>query len=59
MEELVQKVDIMLDASSVGIGAKNKELYAKYGKKAIFQGGDNRKGLSSTIFRISFTWGGE
>lgn len=40
MEELVQKVDIMLDATSAGIGAKNKELYAKYNKKAIFQGGE-------------------
>jgi glyceraldehyde-3-phosphate dehydrogenase, type II len=40
MEELVQQVDIMLDATSAGIGAKNKELYIKYGKKAIFQGGE-------------------
>lgn len=40
MEELVQSVDIMLDATSAGVGAKNKELYAKLGKKAIFQGGE-------------------
>lgn len=40
MEELVQKVDIILDATSAGIGAKNKELYAKCNKKAIFQGGE-------------------
>ncbi|WP_213950999.1 type II glyceraldehyde-3-phosphate dehydrogenase [Tepidanaerobacter syntrophicus] len=40
LEDLVQKVDIMLDATSAGIGAKNKELYKKYGKKAIFQGGE-------------------
>ncbi|HYE83523.1 MAG TPA: type II glyceraldehyde-3-phosphate dehydrogenase [Clostridia bacterium] len=40
MEELVKSVDIMLDATSAGVGAKNKELYAKYGKKAIFQGGE-------------------
>jgi len=40
LEDLVQKVDIMLDATSAGIGAKNKELYAKYGKKGIFQGGE-------------------
>lgn len=40
LEELVQKVDIMLDATSAGVGAKNKELYAKYNKKAIFQGGE-------------------
>ncbi|WP_378955983.1 type II glyceraldehyde-3-phosphate dehydrogenase [Pelosinus sp. sgz500959] len=40
LEELVQKVDIVLDATSAGVGAKNKELYAKYNKKAIFQGGE-------------------
>ena len=40
LEELVQKVDVMLDSTSAGVGAKNKELYAKYNKKAIFQGGE-------------------
>ncbi|MHB8072682.1 type II glyceraldehyde-3-phosphate dehydrogenase [Desulfosporosinus fructosivorans] len=40
LEELVQNVDIMLDATSAGVGAKNKELYQRYGKKAIFQGGE-------------------
>lgn len=40
LEELIQEVDIMLDATSAGIGAKNKELYQKYGKKGIFQGGE-------------------
>ncbi|MFT5873119.1 MAG: glyceraldehyde-3-phosphate dehydrogenase (NAD(P)), partial [Clostridium sp.] len=41
LEELVQKVDIMLDASPGGIGAKNKIIYEKYNKKAIFQGGES------------------
>ncbi len=41
LEELVQSVDIMLDATSAGIGAKNKELYTKHGVKAIFQGGES------------------
>ncbi|MFW5642800.1 MAG: type II glyceraldehyde-3-phosphate dehydrogenase [Alkalispirochaeta sp.] len=40
LEELVQEVDIMLDATSAGIGAKNKELYRKYNTKAVFQGGE-------------------
>lgn len=40
LEELVQKVDIVLDATSPGVGAKNKALYEKFGKKAIFQGGE-------------------
>lgn len=39
-EELVNKVDIMLDSSPGGVGAKNKEIYARLGKKAIFQGGE-------------------
>jgi glyceraldehyde-3-phosphate dehydrogenase (NAD(P)) len=38
--DLINKVDIMLDSSPGGVGAKNKELYAASGKKAIFQGGE-------------------
>mgnify|MGYP000716471944 CR=1 FL=1 len=41
LEDLVQKVDIMFDATSAGIGAKNKEIYKKYNTKAIFQGGES------------------
>ncbi|HBM80575.1 MAG TPA: type II glyceraldehyde-3-phosphate dehydrogenase [Clostridiaceae bacterium] len=40
IEDLIQKCDIILDATNAGIGAKNKELYKKYNKKAIFQGGE-------------------
>ncbi len=40
LEDLIQKCDIILDATSAGIGAKNKQLYEKYGKKAVFQGGE-------------------
>ncbi len=39
-ENLVDKVDLMLDSSPGGVGAKNKELYEKKGVKAIFQGGE-------------------
>ncbi len=39
-DDLLDKVDIMLDSSPGGIGAKNKELYAQKGVKAIFQGGE-------------------
>ena len=39
-EELCGKVDIMLDSSPGGVGAKNKVLYEKIGVKAIFQGGE-------------------
>ena len=40
LEDLVDKCDIILDATSAGVGAKNKELYASKGKRAIFQGGE-------------------
>jgi glyceraldehyde-3-phosphate dehydrogenase (NAD(P)) len=42
-EELVQEVDIMLDSSPGGVGAKNKEIYKKYNKKAVFQGGEKNE----------------
>ena len=39
--DILKKVDIVLDATPAGIGLKNKEIYKSYGKKAIFQGGEN------------------
>ena len=39
-EDLCQKVDIMLDSSPGGVGAKNKLIYEKLGVKAVFQGGE-------------------
>ncbi len=39
-DDLLDNVDIMLDSSPAGIGAKNKELYEAKGVKAIFQGGE-------------------
>ena len=39
--DLLNKVDIMLDSSPGGVGAKNKELYEAKGVKAIFQGGES------------------
>ena len=40
LEELVESCDIMLDATSAGVGAENKKLYLKHHRKAIFQGGE-------------------
>lgn len=40
MIDLLKKVDIILDATSAGVGRKNKEIYKEYGVKAIFQGGE-------------------
>ena len=40
LEDLVKESDVILDATSAGGGMKNKELYEKYNKKVIFQGGE-------------------
>jgi glyceraldehyde-3-phosphate dehydrogenase (NAD(P)) len=39
-EELFKQVDIVLDSTPAGIGAKNKEIYQQHGLKAVFQGGE-------------------
>ena len=39
--DLLDQVDIMLDSSPGGVGAKNKALYEAKGIKAIFQGGES------------------
>lgn len=41
LEDLIQKCDVILDATNAGVGARNKKLYEKYGKKAVFQGGED------------------
>ncbi|AIF68992.1 glyceraldehyde-3-phosphate dehydrogenase [Palaeococcus pacificus DY20341] len=40
LEDLLEKVDVIVDATPGGMGAKNKALYEKHGVKAIFQGGE-------------------
>jgi len=43
LDQLLDKVDVVLDATSAGIGAKNKELYKQKGLKAVFQGGEKNE----------------
>jgi glyceraldehyde-3-phosphate dehydrogenase (NAD(P)) len=40
LRDLLNKVDVIVDATPKRIGAKNKETYAEAGVKAIFQGGE-------------------
>ena len=40
LDDLLAKVDIVLDSSPGGVGRKNKELYQASGVKAVFQGGE-------------------
>jgi len=50
IEELFENVDLVVDASPGKVGAKNKEIYEKYGLKAIFQGGEKEK-----VAEVSFS----
>ena len=43
LDDLLKKVDIVLDATSAGIGQKNKEIYKKYNLPAVFQGGEKNE----------------
>ena len=48
LSDLLGKVDIVVDATPKGIGAKNKPMYDQAGVKSIFQGGEKHEltGLS-------------
>lgn len=50
LDDLLRKVDVVVDCTPKGIGAKNKPLYEQAGVKAIFQGGEKHEltGLSFT-----------
>ena len=41
VEELVEKADVMVDATPSGIGAENKSLYDEYDTPALYQGGED------------------
>lgn len=56
-DDLVQEVDIMLDSTPAGVGAKNKEIYQKYGKKAIFQGGESNE-IADVFFHGTANYAG-
>ncbi|MEL9991076.1 MAG: type II glyceraldehyde-3-phosphate dehydrogenase [Thermoproteus sp.] len=38
--DLISKADIVVDATPDGVGARNKEVYVKAGRSALFQGGE-------------------
>ena len=43
IDDLLKDVDVVVDCTPAKVGAKNKELYAKAGVKAIFQGGEKHE----------------
>jgi glyceraldehyde-3-phosphate dehydrogenase (NAD(P)) len=40
LDDLLEQIDVALDATPGGVGAKMKDLYKKHNVKAIFQGGE-------------------
>ena len=43
LTDLLRRVDVIVDCTPAGIGAKNKPVYEKAGVKAIFQGGEKHE----------------
>lgn len=41
--EMLKAADVVVDATPGGVGEKNKQLYEKLGKKAIWQGGEDHE----------------
>ncbi|MBI2953413.1 MAG: type II glyceraldehyde-3-phosphate dehydrogenase [Chloroflexi bacterium] len=57
LEDLLQKVDIVVDCTPKGIGAKNKPIYEKAGLRAIFQGGEKHE-LAGYSFTAQVNYAG-
>jgi glyceraldehyde-3-phosphate dehydrogenase (NAD(P)) len=49
LDDLLEQVDMVCDATPPGIGMKNKEIYERHGVKAAFQGGERDK-ISPILF---------
>lgn len=43
VEDMIRAADIIIDATPGGVGEKNRAIYEKYKKKAIFQGGEEHE----------------
>lgn len=49
LDDLLEQVDMVCDATSPGIGMRNKEIYKKHGVPATFQGGEKHE-ISPILF---------
>ena len=49
LNDLLEKADVIVDATPGGMGAKNKTLYEKAGVKAVFEGGEK-----ASVAEVSF-----
>lgn len=43
VEEMLKAADIVVDATPGGVGEKNRPIYEKLGKKAVWQGGEDHE----------------
>ncbi|RLF21755.1 MAG: type II glyceraldehyde-3-phosphate dehydrogenase [Thermoprotei archaeon] len=43
LTDIIKDVDVVVDCTPAKIGAKNKEMYEKYGVKAVFEGGEKHE----------------
>ncbi|ARM76492.1 phosphorylating glyceraldehyde-3-phosphate dehydrogenase [Acidianus manzaensis] len=50
IEDMIKESDIVVDTTPNGVGAKYKETYQKFSKKAIFQGGEK-----ANVAEVSFS----
>jgi len=48
-DDLLEQVDMVIDATSPGVGAINRKLYEKYNVKAVFQAGE-KHAAGDTLF---------
>jgi glyceraldehyde-3-phosphate dehydrogenase (NAD(P)) len=53
IEDLYDKVDIMVDCTPGGVGANNMESYKKAGVKGIFQGGEKHEKIGKSFNSFS------
>lgn len=57
LDDLLEKVDLVVDCTPKGIGAKNKPTYEQAGVKAIFQGGEKHE-LAGYSFTAQVNYSG-
>jgi len=53
IDDLYDKIDIVVDCTPGGVGAKNKESYEKMGIKGIFQGGEKHELIGKSFNSFS------
>jgi glyceraldehyde-3-phosphate dehydrogenase (NAD(P)) len=53
IDDLYDKVDILVDCTPGGIGAKNMEQYKKEGVKGVFQGGEKHENIGKSFNSFS------